>query len=92
MNNRTDFRLNRLERRVFGTQTPTGGTDAGAAIRTPDVVTRLNVLEASSGSGLPLLEVTAAPADATGANGQWAYDTLNEHIYVRLGGTWRQIQ
>lgn len=89
---RTDFRLARLERRVYGTQTPTGGTDAGVAIQTPDLLTRINELESAIGAALPLLTVSAAPSNASGSNGQWAHDSVNEHLYFKVGGTWRQIQ
>ncbi len=92
MSDRVDFRLNRLEKRVFGTHTPTGGMDAGVAVNSSDIITRINVLEAAAGSSMPLLTVSAAPSDATGSNGQWAHDSVNEHVYVKIAGTWRQIQ
>lgn len=89
---RTDFRLARLERRVYGTQTPTGGTDAGVTVNTPDLLTRINELESQIGAALPLLSTTGMPLNTVGSNGQWSYDATNESIYLKLGGTWRQIQ
>lgn len=92
MSDRLDFRVARLERRVFGTATPTAGTASGVTLTTKDMITRIVDLESQIGSALPLLATSGMPLNTVGTNGQWAYDAVEEHVYVKLGGTWRQIQ
>jgi len=89
---RLDFRINRLEKRVFGTQTPSSGTASASSVAGNDLITRIVELEAQLAAALPMLAVSDVPLDSSGANGQWAYDATHEHIYLKLGGTWREIQ
>ena len=87
---RTDFRLARIEKRVFGTQTPTSGTDAGASLTTPDLITRIAVLESQLAASSAYLTGTGDPAPSLGKNGDTYWDTVGLYEWRKVGGTWRQ--
>lgn len=91
MSDRTDFRLNRLERRVFGTQTPTAGTNAGAAVQSSDVLTRLVALETAALSTPTFSVVATLPATTTGyKNGDEIYVTGEQMFYKVVSSSWVQ--
>ena len=89
---RIDFRLARLERRAFGTETPTAGTDAGVAITSKDMLTRINELEAALISRPAVLSAARAPevADLTGTLGTQWFDTSTGFWYREITSAWQQ--
>lgn len=90
MSDRVDFRLARIEKRVFGTQTPTSGTAAGVMLTTPDLITRIAVLEAQLAGSSAYLSGSGAPSSTLGKNGDVYWDTVGLMEYAKMGGTWRQ--
>lgn len=91
MSERMDFRINRLERRVFGTQTATAGTNSGALISSADVLTRLATLEATALSTPTFSVVATLPATTTGyKNGDEIWVTNEEMFYKVVSGAWVQ--
>lgn len=89
---RTDFRIARLERRVFGTQTPSGGTMSGVSVTTSDLITRIAELESQLAS-------VAAPASGhgdpvtlalTGSFGARYYDIDTGFWWIKGPTAWQQ--
>lgn len=91
MKERIDFRLARLENRVFGTRTPTAGTAGGATLNTADMITRIVDLENQLATASTHTEGSGAPSDEVGKNGDTYWDSTNLMAYRKLGDTWRML-
>jgi hypothetical protein len=92
VSDRLDFRLARIEKRVFGTQTPTSGTASGVTLATPDLITRIAVLESQLAASSAYLTGSGEPASTLGKNGDTYWDSVGLYEWRKVGGTWRQQQ